>query len=364
MVAQQTQAIDQAAAEAFAGKALGDLAGLTNTALAYIGDQVGLFKSLAAEGPATSAELADRTGTNERYVREWLAALASAGYLTYDPATVTFTLPAEHALALAQEGGPMFLGGISQQFIGLLATLDKIKDAFRNGGGVANDEFSVDTWDGMSRLTATWTDNNLVQNWLPQMPDVQARLERGALLADVGSGYGQALIRLAQAFPKSRFVGYDINERSLAHARAEAERAGVSDRVRFERRDASTGLPEQYDLITTFDVVHDTVDPRGLLRAIRQALTPDGIYICEEINGSERLEENAGVVGALLYGVSVLFCMTQSLEAHGEGLGTFGLPEPKMREFGAEAGFGSVRRVPVEDPFNSFYELRPSVGGI
>src|SRR5262249_10459462 len=216
MVAQQTQAIDQAAAEAFAGKVLGDLAGVTNTALTRIGDRLGLFKSLAGEGAATSEELAERTGTNERYVREWLAALASAGYLTYDPATTTFTLPAEHALILAQEGGPMFLGGISQQFMGLLTTLHKIEDAFRNVGGVANDEFDADTWDGMSRLTATWTDNNLVQNWLPQMPDVRARLERGALLADIGSGYGQAVIKLAQAFPNSRFVGYDINERSLA----------------------------------------------------------------------------------------------------------------------------------------------------
>ncbi|HEX3269248.1 MAG TPA: methyltransferase domain-containing protein [Ktedonobacterales bacterium] len=362
MVAQQT--IDQAAAEAFAGKVLGDLAGVTNTALARVGDRLGLFKSLASKGPATSAELAERTGTNERYVREWLAALASAEYLTYDPTSARFTLPAEHALALAQEGGPMFLGGIPQQFMGLLTTLDKVEDAFRNGGGVANDEFAVDTWDGMSRLTATWTDNNLVQNWLPQMPDVQARLERGALLADVGSGYGQAIIKLAQAFPNSRFVGYDINARSIARARAEAERAGVSDRVRFEQRDASTGLPEQYDLITTFDVVHDTVDPLKLLTAIRQALKQDGIYICQEINGSERLEENIGTVGALLYGVSVLFCMTQSLAAHGEGLGTFGLPEPKVRELSAEAGFGAVRRVPIEDPFNSFYEIRASVGGI
>src|SRR5262249_34384968 len=157
----------------------------------------------------------------------------------------------------------------------------------------------------------------------------QARLERGALLADVGSGYGQAVITLAKAFPNSRFVGYDINERSVAHARGAAERAGVSDRVRFEQRDASTGLPEQYDLITTFDVIHDMVDPRGALRAIREALKPDGIYFCVEINSSANLEENAGPLGALFYGISVLFCMTQSLAAHGEGLGTYGLPEPK-----------------------------------
>ncbi len=364
MVAQQTQAIDQAAAEAFVGKALGDLAGVTNTALASIGDHLGLFKSLAAEGPATSAELAARTNTDERYVREWLAAMASAGYLIYDPATVTFTLPAENAPALAQEGGPMFMGGVQQEVLGLVMTLNKVAEAFRTGGGVANSDFDASTWDGLARFTETWTNNQLVQNWLPRVPEIQARLERGAVLADVGSGYGQAIITLAKAFPNSRFVGYDINERSVAHARAEAERAGVGDRVRFEQRDAATGLREQYDLITTFDVIHDTVNPHGTLRAIREALKPDGIYFCVEINSSANLEENAGPIGALFYGFSVLFCMTQSLAARGEGLGTYGLPEPKMREFGAEAGFGSVRRAPIEDPFNCFYELRPSVGGI
>lgn len=364
MVAQQTQTIDQAAAEAFVGKALGDLAGITNTALASIGDRVGLFKSLAAEGPATSEALAARTNTNERYVREWLAAMASAGYLNYDPATVTFALPAENVPALAQDGGPMFLGGVQQEMLGMVMTLDKVAEAFRTGGGVANSDFDPSTWDGLARFTETWTNNQLVQNWLPGAPEIQTRLERGVTVADVGSGYGQAVITLAKAFPNSRFVGYDINERSVAHARAAAERAGVGDRVRFEQRDASTGLPEQYDLITTFDVIHDMVNPRGALRAIREALKPDGVYFCVDLNSSEKLEENAGPMGALFYGISVLFCMTQSLAAHGEGLGTYGLPEPKVREFGAEAGFGSVRRIPIEDPFNAFYELRTSVGGI
>jgi 2-polyprenyl-3-methyl-5-hydroxy-6-metoxy-1,4-benzoquinol methylase len=361
------QAIDQAQAEAFAGKVLGDLAGVTNTALASIGDRLGLFKSLVADGPATSAELAARAGANERYVREWLAALASAGYLTYDPSSARFTLQAEHALVLAEEGGPMFLAGAQQELMGLLATLDTIAGAFRNGGGVAIADFHADTWDGLARVTATWVNNQLVQNWLPLMPEVQARLERGVMLADVGTGYGQAVIRLAQAFPNSRFVGYDINEPSIAHARADGERAGLSDRVRFEQLDAPAGLPGQYDLITTFDVIHDTADPRATLRAIRHALKPDGIYICQEINGSAHLEENAGPLGAMFYGFSVFFCMTQSLAAHGEGLGTYGMPEPKVRELSAEAGFGAVRHVPhvpIEDPFSALYEIRPSAGGI
>jgi SAM-dependent methyltransferase len=362
MVAQLT--IDQAKVEAFAGKVLGDAAGVTNTALASIGDRLGLFKFLAESNPLTSEELATRAELNERYVREWLAALASAGYLTYDPATARFTLPAEHAAVLAQEGGPVFLAGAQQELIGLIGTLDGVANAFRAGGGVAIADFTPATWDGLARLTATWVDNQLLQSWLPAMPDAQTRLERGGTLADVGMGYGQAIIKLAEAFPRSRYVGYDINERSVERARANAERAGVSNRVRFEQLDIAKGLPEQYDLITSFDVIHDTADPRGTLRAIRQALKPDGIYLCVEMNGSARLEENAGTLGALLYGVSVLFCMTQSLAAHGEGLGTFGMPEPVVREMCAEAGFGAVRRAPIEDPFNCLYEIRASVGGI
>jgi 2-polyprenyl-3-methyl-5-hydroxy-6-metoxy-1,4-benzoquinol methylase len=362
MVAQQT--VDQTRVEAFAGKVLGDSAGVTNTALASIGDRLGLFKILATSDPLTSLELAKRADVNERYAREWLAAMASAEYLTYDPVLTQFTLPAEHAAVLAQEGGPMFLAGAQQELMGLLGTLDGVASAFRSGGGVAIADFKTDTWDGLARLTATWVNNQLIQNWLPLTPNAQTRLERGATLADVGSGYGQAIIKLAEAFPRSSFVGYDINEHSVECARSAAKRAGVSDRARFERLDATTGLPEQYDLITTFDVIHDTADPRGTLRALRQALKPGGIYLCVETNGSARLEENAGTLGALLYGISVLFCMTQSLAAHGEGLGTYGLPEPKIREICAEVGFGAVRRVPIEDPFNCLYEIRASVGGI
>jgi 2-polyprenyl-3-methyl-5-hydroxy-6-metoxy-1,4-benzoquinol methylase len=229
---------------------------------------------------------------------------------------------------------------------------------------VAITDFKTDTWDGLARLTATWVNNQLIQNWLPLIPDAQKRLERGAMLADVGAGYGQAIIKLAEAFPRSHFVGYDINEHSVERARAAARQGGVGNRVRFEQRDAAMGIPEQYDLITSFDVIHDTADPSGTLRAIRQALKPDGIYMCVESNGSARLEENAGTLGALLYGISVLFCMTQSLAAHGAGLGTYGMPEPKVREMCTEAGFGAVRRVPIEDPFNCLYEIRASVGGI
>jgi 2-polyprenyl-3-methyl-5-hydroxy-6-metoxy-1,4-benzoquinol methylase len=191
------------------------------------------------------------------------------------------------------------------------------------------------------------------------MPDVQAKLERGAQVADVGCGRGRALVKLAQAFPNSRYIGYDVFAPNIERATANARAAGVADRVRFEQRDVSQGLPEPHDVITTFDVVHDAVDPVGLLRSIRQGLRADGVYVCLDTNCSDRLEENIGPLGAMLHGFSVLDCMTTSLARGGAGLGTLGFHEPKVRELSAEAGFPSVRRVPLENPFNHLYEIRP-----
>ena len=350
--------IDQAKTEAFVGKVLGDTSGMTVTIMATIGDRLGLFKQLA-QGPATSRQLAARADINERYAREWLGAMASAGYVEYEPASERFTLPAEHIPVLAQENGPVFFGGMHQMLAGMVGPLNQLIQAFQHGGGVPQSAYDHNMWDGLERFTAGWFENLLIPVWLPAMPEVQAKLERGALVADVGCGRGKALIKMAQAFPRSRYVGYDIFEPTIAQATAHAQAAGVADRVRFEHRDVSAGLPEQYDVITTFDVVHDAVDPRGLLRAIRQALHSDGRYVCLDINCAGHLEGNAGTLGSLFYGVSVLYCMTTSLAGHGEGLGTVGLPAGKVHELCKEAGFSSVRRVPLENPFNNLYEVTP-----
>ena len=260
--------IDQAKTEAFLGKVLSDTSGMTTTILASIGDRLNLFQQLA-NGPATSTELANRAEINERYAREWLGAMASAGYVVYDPASERFTLPAEHLPVLAQEHGPIFFGGMHQMLAGMVGPLNQLVQAFQQGGGVPQSAYDHNMWDGLERFTAGWFENLLIPVWLPAIPQVQAKLERGALVADVGCGRGKAVIKLAQAFPRSRYVGYDSFEPTIAEATAHAQDAGVTDRVRFEHRDASTGLPEQYDVITTFDVVHDAIDPVGLLRAIR-----------------------------------------------------------------------------------------------
>ena len=349
---------DRAKARAFTQKALGDLGGTTATVMCHIGDRLGLFKALSEHGPCSSEELSQKAGINERYAREWLNALTCAGYLEYEPVSLRFTLPPEHAAVLAHEESPVFLGGVYHFLPAMLRPLDQLMAAFRHGGGVAQADYGQDLWDGLERYTGTSFENLLVQQWISAVPELQAKLDRGALVADVGCGGGLALIKLAQAFPNSRFVGFDAYEPSVVKSTANARAAGVMERVTFEHLDVAEGLPGQFDLVTTFDVVHDSVDPRGLLKAIHQGLKVDGSYLIQEINGSDNLLENAGPVGSLFYGFSVLYCLTSSLAGGGEGLGAVGLGETKLREFATEAGFSSLHRV-WENPFKVVYEIKP-----
>jgi SAM-dependent methyltransferase len=354
-----TGVIDSARQEQFAEKVVQQISGTMTTLLGAVGDRLGLFKNLAEQGPATSAEFASRTKLNERYLREWLGGMATAGYLTYDVATKRFSLPAEHASVLAQENGPFFVGGIYQMLPAQAGVFDQVVSAFRNGGGVPQSQYNDMMWDGLERFSASWFENLLLQEWIPAMPDVNAHLERGCQVADVGCGRGRGLIKLAEAFPRSRYIGYDNFGPTVARATVNAREAGVSDRVRFEERDVSKGLPAQFDVITTFDVVHDAVDPLQLLQSIRRALRPGGVYVCLDINCSDKIEENINPLGAMFHGVSVFYCLTTSLANNGAGFGTLGFHETKVRELCEKAGFSSVRRVPLENPFNNLYEAKP-----
>lgn len=353
-----TAVVDQAKVETFVGTALANTTGFTVTVLAGLGDRLGLWRSLAEDGPATSAELAARADVDERYAREWLAAMATAEYLTYDPWTGVFTLPPEHAPVLAEEGGPVFFGGTFQMLRGMVTVYDELLEVFRTGGGVAQEAYHSDMWDGMERFTAGWFENLLIQEWMPALPEVDAALRHGADVADVGCGRARGLIRLAKAYPNSRFVGIEAFAGTIEAARENVARAGVADRVRIVHADAAEGIPGSYDAIFTFDVIHDAVDPAGLLRQIHEALRPGGRYVCLDINASHRLEENIGPLGALFHGCSLLYCMTTSLAHGGAGLGTVGFNEEVARTMSAGAGFREFRRVPLEDPFNNLYEAR------
>jgi SAM-dependent methyltransferase len=349
--------IDEAKAAEFLGKVIGDYAGAMTTVLTLIGDQLGLFKELAENGSANSEQLAERAGIDERYAREWLHGMHAAGYLTTDNGG--FALPAEHQLAFAQEGGPTFMGGFYEEFYALLAVVPKVIESFKTGGGVPQSDYPKAFWNGVRRSTAGWHENLLVQQWIPAVPEVKEKLEAGCRYADVGCGQGLAVIRLAQAFPDSTYVGYDAFEGQIAGAEELARQEGVSDRVRFEVRDVAQGLDEKFDVISTYDVVHDAVDPVGLLKGIRSGLADDGHYLLLDINCADDPVENQGPLAALFYGFSVGYCMTTSLANGGAGLGTCGLPPSKAKELTQQAGFSSCEKLPLENPFNNLFDVTP-----
>lgn len=326
-------------------------------AMNYLGDRLGLFKAMADAGWVTSNELAERTGLSERYIREWLGAVTSAGYVEYDPKARKFMLPAEHAMVLAREESPFFMGGFMEMVVPNVSMAPKIAEAFRNGRGVTQSEYPAETWEAMERASAGMYRNQLVRKWLPTMPQVIEVLKAGGSAADVGCGSGRAVITLATAFPGARVTGFDVHPGSIDRARANAAAAGVGERVTFEVRDG-TRLPEnQFDFISTFDVVHDSVDPVALLKSIRRALKKDGTYLMLEVNVSPNLEENIGPTGKMMYSMSTLYCMTVSLAHGGAGIGAC-MGEPKARELVAEAGFTKFRRLPIEDMFSALYEIR------
>jgi 2-polyprenyl-3-methyl-5-hydroxy-6-metoxy-1,4-benzoquinol methylase len=355
-----TPAADEHEVERFAERVLGDLAATMVTSFCAIGDRLGLFRALS-KAPATSAELATRAALEERYVREWASGLAAAGYLDYDPASRRFSLSAAHATVLADERSPAFMGAAHHITRELLRMLDPVEQAFRRGGGVALDAYGEDFWIATARLTGVGFEHQLLQEWIPAVPGLEARLRAGARVADVGCGAGVAVLRLAQAFPRARLDGFDLRPADLERARRAAQEAGVADRVAFHQLDAVGGLPVgpgSYDVVTCFDVVHDSRDPLGLLRAALAALRPDGVCLILEINCHEDLAANRGPAAAVLYGFSLLHCMTQSLAAGGPGLGTCGLPEPRLRALCLEAGFRTLTRA-VEGPLDVLYAARP-----
>jgi SAM-dependent methyltransferase len=350
--------IDPAKVGEFAGKALGDMSAAMLTVMAALGDRVGLFKDLATNGPATSEELAVRTGTNERYVREWLGCLAAGGYLQYRPEDGRFALPAEHAPVLALEGTPFSVGGAYQLFLAEIAQAGRLSKLFKTGGGIPVSDYDESLFDGQDRFSAGWVDGLLTQVWIPTIPGLREKLERGVAVADIGCGRGRALIKLAETYPNSYFVGYDQHQPAVDVANERARTAGVAERARFQRLDATAGLPARFDVVTAFDVVHDTVSPVGLLRAIRESLNPDGVFVCLETACSENLSDNFGPIGTLFHAISIMYCLTTSLAHDGAGLGTLGLPESKLRDLGREAGFSRFARVTFDSPFNSVYEMR------
>jgi SAM-dependent methyltransferase len=351
--------INQTKMQAFFHKVAEDLSGMVLSLLCILGDRLGLFKDLVAHGPATSAELAARTYFNELHVRVWLNTLASVGYLAYDSASRRFSLPLEHAPALAHEGAPTFLGSLYQQMPALVQLLDQPTQAFRQGAGGPRAAYDEAWWKGIARFTTAWVGQLLVQQWLPAVPEVQARLARGTRVADIGCGHGWVLITLAQAFPNSYYVGYDTFEPLIACARANAEAAGVAERVRFRSLDITEGLPEPYDLITTFAVAPALGNRRETLRAIHRGLRPDGMYLMLGSHGPDMLEGHTRPLRVMFCGFHMLYCLTASGVQDNESLGIMDVPESEVWQLCTEVGFSSVHRLPLENPLYILYEIKP-----
>jgi ubiquinone/menaquinone biosynthesis C-methylase UbiE len=355
---QQPTEIDMEKLMGFVFQAVDEVGATLNTALVVMGDRLGLYRALAGAGPLTPAELAKRTGTAERYVREWLNAQAAGAYVTYDPDSGRYTLPAEHAIALTDESSPAYLPGFFQTALGSVLDSPRITEAAKTSEGVGWHEHNQDVFDGVERFFRAGYNAHLVAEWLPALDTVVDKLQRGATVADVGCGHGASTILMAQAFPASTFVGSDYHEGSITTARQRAAQAGVSDRVRFEVAPASSYSGTGYDLVTMFDCLHDMGDPVGAARHVRRSLAADGTWMIVEPIAGDRVEDNINPVGRAYYGFSTLLCTPASLSQEvGLALGAQA-GEARIRDVVTQAGLTRFRRA-SETPFNAVFEARP-----
>jgi SAM-dependent methyltransferase len=358
MTATDINPIDQGRLEAFVGQAVLDMGAAISGLLLHIGDRLGLYKAMAGAGPITSATLAHRTGTTERYVREWLANQAAGGYVVYHPGDGTYELPPEQAMVVANEDSPVFLGGAFETIASCYADHNVFVDAFRTGAGVGWHEHDDRLFSGVLRFFRPGYAAHLVEQWLPTLDGVVDKLRSGASVADVGCGLGASTIIMAQAFERSSFVGFDIHQPSIDAARQAAVRLGVSRRVRFDIAPAKELPGQGYDLVCLFDTLHDMGDPVGGARRIRQALAPDGTLLLVEPAAGDAVEDNLNPVGRAYYGLSTVICTPGSLAQDvGLGLGAQA-GERRLTAVLHEAGFTQVRRA-TETPFNIILEARP-----
>ena len=356
-MAVQTPAIDQDKLMAFLGQVIGELGATVNAGLIVIGDRLGLYRAMASNGPITAAELADKTGTTERYVREWLNAQAAGGYVTYDPTTSRYELPAEQAMALADENSPAFVGGAFELATATLKSVPEIERAYKSGAGFAWGEHDHGVFTGCERFFRPGYNANLVSTWIPALESVEEKLRVGARVADIGCGLGASSRLIAEAYPRSRVSGFDNHKESIELARKKAGAAGLGDRLTFEVAPASSFPGTGYDLVTVFDSLHDMGDPVGAAKHVKQALAPDGTWLIVEPIAGDRVEQNLNPVGRAYYAFSNFLCVPSSLSQEvGLALGAQA-GEKRIHDVITAAGFTRFRRI-NETPFNIAYEVR------
>jgi len=342
----------------FVFRAVDEVGATLNTALVVMGDALGFYRAMADGRPTTSAELAEQTGTSEHYTREWLAAQAAGDYVSYDPTTGRYVLPAEHAAALTDETSPAYLPGFFQIAHGTARDAAAVIEAARHGDGIGWHAHNGDVHVGCERFFRTMYNAHLIGEWLPALDGVVDKLTRGARVADVGCGHGASTVLMAQSFPQSVFVGSDYHAESIAVARARAEAAGVADRVSFEIAPATAFSGAGFDLVTMFDCLHDMGDPVGAARHVHKAIAPDGTWMVVEPMAGDHVEDNLNPVGRAYYGFSTLLCTPSSLSQDvGLALGTQAGPA-RIRDVATTGGFERFRVV-ASTPFNNVLEMRP-----
>ena len=339
------------------GKFVDDFGATLHAAMATIGDELGLYKAMVA-GPVTSAELAQKTGTTERYVREWLASQAAGGYISFDSENRKYYLTEEQAFALTDEQGPLFLPGAFQLAMAAIKSKPKVIEAFKTGKGIGWHEHDSELFKGTERFFRPGYSANLISTWIPALEGVEAKLKSGAKVADVGCGHGASTILMAQAYPKSKFIGFDYHDKSIEYARKAAEQAGVNDRVTFEVASAKQYAGNDYDLVAFFDCLHDMGDPVGASAHVLKSLKPDGTWLLVEPFAGDSLEDNMNSRGRAFYAASTLICTPASLSQEvGLGLGAQA-GEARLKEVVQKGGFTRFRRA-SETPFNLVFEAKP-----
>lgn len=349
--------VDTVKLDQFLGRMIGELGAVANAALVLVGDKLGLYKAMAGAGPLTSVQLAAKTGTDERYVREWLSAHAAGGLVAFDPDGGTFTLPDEHAYAFAVEDSPAYLPGAFQVLSSLFMDEPKITEAFRSGKGVGWHEHHPCLFEGTERFFRPGYAAHLVQEWIPALDGVEAKLRKGARVADVGCGYGSSTILMAKAFPNSQFFGFDYHDGSIEAARQAAKAAAV-DNVTFDVASAKSYPASAFDFVAFFDCLHDMGDPVGAARHVLSTLAGDGTLMIVEPKAGDRLEDNLNPVGRLYYCASTMVC-TPGSRAQEVGLALGAQAgEARLREVVTAGGFTRFRRA-TETPFNLVLEARP-----
>jgi ubiquinone/menaquinone biosynthesis C-methylase UbiE len=342
---------------AFIGQFVTDLGASVHAGMVVIGEKLGLYKALAT-GPMSTAELAAKTRTDERYLNEWLASQAAGGYITYDDATNKFSLTQEQAFTLAHEDSPAYLPGAFELALGSLAAVPRIAESFRTGAGMGWHEHDDGVFHGCEKFFRPGYAANLVSTWIPALKDVKQKLESGARVADVGCGKGASTLLMAKAFPNSHFFGFDYHDKSIEAARESARREGIADRVTFEVAKAKEYPGKDYDFVAVFDCLHDMGDPVGAAAHVRRSLAKDGTWMIVEPFANDQLKDNLNPVGRVYYSFSTLLCTPCSRSQEvGLCLGAQA-GEKKIQEVVTSAGFGRFRRA-TETPFNIVYEARP-----